>query len=98
MKLHPNSDAIGVADFANNAREHSAELLKSGRPLLLAEDGKASMVVMSVEAFSELASAAKEAALDQGLQEALERDANGEEGIPLEAFRERVRNERNYAL
>ena len=85
MNMLLEKDIVSLTDFARNTREHAAELRQHHRPRVLTQNGKAIVVVLSVEAYEELSHAAEEHRLDARLHAALEDYALGNQGIPAEA-------------
>lgn len=83
---------IGLTDFARNTKEHSAELHETNRPKVLTHNGKASLVVMSVEAYEEMASAARERELDIRLRKTMKDYANGDRGQPIDEVFDELRD------
>ena len=87
MRMILAEDIVSVTDFARGTKEHLADMAKKQRPRVLTQNGKAAAVVLTVEAFDEMAHQAEEHRLDLELKAALEAYANGDRGRPLdEAF------------
>jgi len=87
MKMVLEKDVVSLTDFARQTRKHTAELKKHNRPRVLTHNGKATAVVLSVNAFDKLMHAAEEYRLDMELKAALEAYDRGDRGRPLdEAF------------
>jgi len=91
MKIQLNEDIVSLTDFSRNTREHASEVLRHGRPRVLTMNGKASMVVLSVEAFETLAHDAEEHRMDQRLRAALEEYDAGKPGASSTTVFKRVR-------
>jgi PHD/YefM family antitoxin component YafN of YafNO toxin-antitoxin module len=90
MKLHLAEDVVSLTDFSRNTREHAEELIRGGRPRVLTMNGRASMVVLSVEAFENLAHDAEEYRMDLRLRAALEEYDAGNHGTPAEVVFKRI--------
>jgi PHD/YefM family antitoxin component YafN of YafNO toxin-antitoxin module len=87
MEIVLKEDVVSLTDFARNTKRHTEELADSGRPRILTQNGKATAVVLSPEAFQKMARDAQEYHLDPRLRKALENYASGDDGIPAdEAF------------
>jgi len=91
MKFHLADDIVSLTDFSRNTREHTGELIRCGRPRVLTMNGKASMVVLSVEAFEKLAHDAEEYRMDLRLRAALEEYDAGKQGTPAAVVFKRLR-------
>ena len=82
-----------LTDFARNTRERAEEVIASGKPRILTQNGQASLVVLSIEAFEELSRQAYEHQMDLRLRDALKDYAAGQRGMPApEAFK-RIRTQ-----
>lgn len=89
MNMILAKDIVSLTDFARQTRKHTDELRKTRRPRVLTHNGKATAVVLSVDAYQKLADAAEEHRLDMELKEAIEEYASGKRGTPApEAFRQ----------
>lgn len=95
MNLLLENDTVSLMDFARSIREQEPELAQHNRPRVLTQNGKAVVVVLSVEAYQELRHDAEEHRLDMRLHAALEDYASGNQGIPAE---EAFQNLRQRAL
>jgi PHD/YefM family antitoxin component YafN of YafNO toxin-antitoxin module len=91
MKLSLKEDVVSLTDFARKTRAHTRGLAKSGRPRVLTHNGRAAMVVMSVEAYERLAAEAEEHRLDLKLREAVAAYAKGDLGQPADKVFARLR-------
>ena len=91
MRLDLAEDVVSLTDFARNTREHTQALAIGGRPRILTQNGKATAVVLSLEAFQKMANDAEEHRLDLRLRAALEDYAKGERGEPAKAVFGRLR-------
>jgi PHD/YefM family antitoxin component YafN of YafNO toxin-antitoxin module len=80
MKLNLNEDVVSLTDFARNTKRHAEELSRGERMRILTQNGKASVVVLSLEAFDKLSRDAEEYRMDLRLREAVEKYAAGERG------------------
>jgi PHD/YefM family antitoxin component YafN of YafNO toxin-antitoxin module len=80
MKMVLSEDIVSMTDFARGTRERLRTLQESQRPCVLTHNGKAAAVVLSVEAFEQLAADAEEHRMDQRLRSALAAYHEGELG------------------
>ncbi len=76
---------MGLTDFARNTKQHAKELAEGGRARILTQNGKASVVVLSLDAFEKMARDAEEHHMDLRLRAALESYAGGDRGTPARA-------------
>ena len=81
-----NTDVLSMAEFASDAREHSARLKENGRATVLTQDGEAAAVLVPVEAYEKMAWEAHEHQMDQRLKTSVEAYAKGERGTPAREF------------
>lgn len=89
MNMILAKDIVSLTDFARQTRKHTDDLKKTQRPRVLTHNGKATAVVLSVDAYQKLADEAHEHQMDMRLQAAVEAYARGERGVPLdEAFQQ----------
>ena len=77
MKWKLNEDIVSLTDFARNTKQHTEELARGGRARILTKNGKASVVVLSLEAFEEISRDAEEYRMDLRLRQAVEEYAMG---------------------
>ena len=91
MRISLKEDVVSLTDFARNTKQHAKELAVGGRARILTQNGKASVVVLSLDAFERMAQDAEEYRLDLRLREALESYAVGESGAPVKALTGRLR-------
>ena len=54
INLKPSEDIVPMSEFRNNLSDCAARARKSGRPLLLTQNGRASYVFMDLAAFEEI--------------------------------------------
>ena len=96
MRIDLKEDVVSLTDFARNTKQHATELSEGGRARILTQNGKAAVVVLSLEAYEKMARDAEEYRMDLRLREALESYAAGDRGKPMsgvvEGFRSRTRN------
>jgi prevent-host-death family protein len=92
MKIDLKKGIGSLTDFARNTRAQVEELKKTNQPRVLTQNGEAAAVVLSVEAFEELAQMAYEREMDMRLSAALEKYADGERGEEQSAVFERFRD------
>lgn len=71
MKLVLSEDIVSMTEFARGTKERLQLLQESQRPCVLTQNGKAAAVVLSVEAFEQMAGDAEEHRMDQRLHAAL---------------------------
>lgn len=93
MEIDLKNGIVSLTDFARNTREHTADLIRSKKPRVLTQNGKAALVALSVEAYEELAREAEERRLDLRLREALEEYAGGSQGEPADNAFARIRRQ-----
>lgn len=91
MKINLKDDVVSVTEFARNTRDHTEQIQKSGGHRILTQNGKAALVVLSVDAYEELAHAAEEHRLDLRLRQALADYAAGDRGKPADEMFKSVR-------
>ena len=98
MRIDLKEDVVSLTDFARNTKQHAKELALGGRARILTQNGKASVVVLSLEAFEKMAQDAEEYRLDLKLRKAVEAYAKGDRGAPVKqvlgGLRERARQRR----
>ncbi len=80
MKMVLSEDIVSMTDFARGTKERLQVLQESQRPCVLTHNGRAAAVVLSMEAFEQLASDAEEHRMDQRLRAALAAYDQGELG------------------
>ncbi len=80
MKLVLSEDIVSMTEFARATKERLQVLQESQRPCVLTHNGKAAAVVLSVEAFEQMAGDAEEHRMDQRLRAALAAYDQGETG------------------
>jgi PHD/YefM family antitoxin component YafN of YafNO toxin-antitoxin module len=99
MRIDLKEDVVSLTDFARNTKQHAKELALGGRARILTQNGKASVVVLSLDAFEKMAQDAEEYRMDLRLREAVENYAKGERGTPakivVSGIRERARKRRS---
>ena len=82
MRMDLKEDVVSLTDFARNTKQHVEELALCGRARILTQNGKASVVVLSLDAFEKMAQDAENYRMDLRLREAVERYAKGDRGTP----------------
>lgn len=90
LRIDLKEDVVSLTDFARNTRQHAEELARGGRARILTQNGKAA-VVLSLDAFEELARDAEEHRMDLRLRTALESDAKENRGAPVKTVMSRLR-------
>jgi len=99
MRIDLKEDVVSLTDFARNTKQHAKELALGGRARILTQNGKAAVVVLSLDAFEKMAQDAEEYRMDLRLREAVENYAKGDRGTPaktvLSGIRERARKRRS---
>lgn len=93
MKLDLVNGIGSLTDFARNTRAQVEELQKTKQPRVLTQNGKAAAVVLSVEAYEEMAQLAYEREMDIRLSKALDAYALGERGKDSDQVFERFRKQ-----
>jgi PHD/YefM family antitoxin component YafN of YafNO toxin-antitoxin module len=91
MKMNLKEDVASLTDFARNTKRHAEELARVGRARILTQNGKAAVVVLSLEAFEKISSDAEEYRMDLRLREALEEYAKGHAGTKAKTVMGRLR-------
>lgn len=80
MRIDLKQDVVSLTDFARNTKQHAEELALGGRARILTQNGKASVVVLSLDAFEKMARDAEEYRMDLRLRETVENYAKGDKG------------------
>jgi PHD/YefM family antitoxin component YafN of YafNO toxin-antitoxin module len=91
MKWKLNEDVVSLTDFARNTKQHAEELARGGRARILTQNGKASVVVLSLDAFEKMARDAEEYRMDLRLRQAIEDYAMGDRGTEAKTAMNRIR-------
>lgn len=91
MKWKLNEDVVSLTDFARNTKQHAEELARGGRARILTQNGKASVVVLSLDAFEKIARDAEEYRMDLRLRQAVEDYAMGKHGTNAKTAMGRIR-------
>jgi PHD/YefM family antitoxin component YafN of YafNO toxin-antitoxin module len=84
-------DVVSLTDFARNTKQHAKELALGGRARILTQNGKASVVVLSLDAFEKMARDAEEYRMDLRLRAAIESYAKGDRGAAAKTVMGRLR-------
>lgn len=82
MRIDLKEDVVSLTDFARNTKQHAKELALGGRARILTQNGKASVVVLSLDAFEKMAHESEEYRMDLRLRTAVENYAKGDRGTP----------------
>jgi PHD/YefM family antitoxin component YafN of YafNO toxin-antitoxin module len=91
MRIDLKEDVVSLTDFARNTKQHAKELALGGRARILTQNGKASVVVLSLDAFERMAQDAEDYRMDLRLRAALESYAKGDHGSPAKTVMARLR-------
>jgi len=91
MRMNLKEDVVSLTDFARNTKQHAKELALGGRARILTQNGKASVVVLSLDAFEKMAHDAEDYRLDLRLRAALENYAKGDCGATVKTVIGRLR-------
>jgi PHD/YefM family antitoxin component YafN of YafNO toxin-antitoxin module len=91
VQIDLKEDVVSLTDFARNTKKHAAELALGGRARILTQNGNASVVVLSLDAFEKLARDAEDYRMDLRLRVAMERYAKGERGAIAKTVMDRLR-------
>jgi PHD/YefM family antitoxin component YafN of YafNO toxin-antitoxin module len=91
MRIDLKEDVVSLTDFARNTKQHAKELALGGRARILTQNGKASVVVLSLDAFEKMARDAEEYRMDLRLREAVEHHAKGDRGTAAKTVMGRLR-------
>jgi len=91
-------DVVSLTEFARNTKQHAKELALGGRARILTQNGKAAVVVLSLDAFERMAQDAEEYRMDLRLRAAMESYVKGDRGVPattvIGRLRKRAQNRR----
>jgi PHD/YefM family antitoxin component YafN of YafNO toxin-antitoxin module len=91
MRIDLKEDVVSLTDFARNTKQHAKELSLGGRARILTQNGKAAVVVLSLDAFEALAQDAEDYRMDLRLRAALDRYAKGNSGVTAKTVMGRLR-------
>ena len=91
MRIDLKEDVVSLTDFARNTKQHAKELALGGRARILTQNGKASVVVLSLDAFETLAQDAEDYRMDLRLRAAMESYAKGDRGVTEQTVMGRLR-------
>ena len=91
MQIDLKEDVVSLTDFARNTKKHAKELALGGRARILTQNGRASVVVLSLDAFEKLARDAEDYRMDLRLREALESYSKGDRGVMAKTVMGRLR-------
>lgn len=91
MRIDLKNDVVSLTDFARNTKQHAKELALGGRARILTQNGKASVVVLSLDAFEKMAQDAEDYRMDIRLREAVESYAKGDRGAAAKTVMGRLR-------
>jgi PHD/YefM family antitoxin component YafN of YafNO toxin-antitoxin module len=91
MQIDLKEDVVSLTDFARNTKQHAKELALGGRARILTQNGKAAVVVLSLDAFERMAQDAQDYRLDLRLRTALASYAKGDQGTTMKTVMTRLR-------
>ena len=91
MRIDLKEDVVSLTDFARNTKRHAKELALRGRARILTQNGKASVVVLSLDAFEELVQDAEDFRMDQRLRAAMESYIKGDRGAMAKTAMDKLR-------
>ena len=91
MRIDLKEDVVSLTDFARNTKQHAKELALGGRARILTQNGKASVVVLSLDAFERMAQDAEEYRMDLRLRTAVANYAKGDPGTTAKTVMGRLR-------
>ncbi len=91
MRIDLKNDVVSLTEFARNTKQHAEELAQGGGARILTQNGKAAVVVLSLDAFEQMAHDAEEYRLDQRLRAAVESYAKGDRGTEAAKVLEKLR-------
>jgi len=91
VNIKLKEDVVSLTDFARNTKRHAEELACGGRPRILTQNGKASVVVLSLNTFEELSRDAEDYRMDQRLRHALDHHAAGDHGSEMATVMNQIR-------
>ncbi|MBI3867407.1 MAG: type II toxin-antitoxin system Phd/YefM family antitoxin [Verrucomicrobia bacterium] len=83
-------DIHSLSDFQRNAKAHVARLKKTGHPEVLTVNGMAELVVLSADAFQELADKAERGEAVEGIRRGLA-EAQAGKGRPVKQALDAIR-------
>jgi len=89
MRIDLKEDVVSLTDFDRNTKQHAKDLAAGGRARILTQNGKAAVVVLSLDAFEKMAHDAEEYRMDLRLREAAESYANGDPGTAAKTMMDR---------
>ena len=93
INLNPSEDIVPMSEFRNNLSDCAARARKSGRPLLLTQNGRASYVFMDLATFEEIREKLEKMEAYEDLLVA-EGEADRGEVVSIEDFEKDVRARR----
>lgn len=91
VKLNLKEDVVSLTDFARNTKHHAKELAYGERVRILTQNGKATVVVLSLDAFEKMSHDAENYRMDLRLRDALEDYARGDCGGKVKTVMGRLR-------
>ena len=91
MRIDLKEDVVSLTDFARNTKQHAKELALGGRARILTQNGKAAVVVLSLDAFEKMAQDAADYRMDLRLRAALETYGKGDRGATAKKVMGRLR-------
>ena len=93
VNLKPSEDIVPMSEFRNTLSDCAARARRSGRPLLLTQNGRASYVFMDLAVFEELRDKLDKMEAYEDLL-AAEGEADRGEVVSLEDFEKKIRERR----
>ena len=93
ISLKPSEDIVPMSEFRNNLSDCAIRTRRSGRPLLLTQNGRASYVFMDLATFEEIREQLEKTKTYEDLL-AAEGEADRGEVVSLEDFERKVRERR----
>ena len=93
INLKPSEDIVPMSEFRNTLSDCAARARRSGRPLLLTQNGRASYVFMDLAVFEELRDKLDKMEAYEDLL-AAEGEADRGEVVSLEDFEKKIRERR----
>jgi prevent-host-death family protein len=93
ISLNPSEDIVPMSEFRNTLSDCAARARKSGRPLLLTQNGRASYVFMDLAAFEEIREKLEKMEAFEDIL-AAEGEADRDEVMSIEDFEKEIRERR----
>jgi prevent-host-death family protein len=93
ISIKPSEDIVPMSEFRNNLSDCATHARKSGRPLLLTQNGRASYVFMDLTTFEEIREKLEKMEAYEDLL-AAEGEADRDEVVSIDNFEKEIRERR----